>query len=245
MLATQQLPITMSSLELVSFINSQRKEGESELRHSDFLEKVVKVIGEEMSGKFRSSYRDSMNREKPCYNFPKREACLMAMSYSYELQAKVFDRMTELESKQVAITPMSQDPAIRAMEVSMKALEWAKSFGFVGNQAVLSANKATLAITNMDLLALSGNTHLLAEKKALTFTPTQLGKQFEPHVSPHGINMRLEEAGLQVKVGDRWSPTEKGLKHCEVVDTGKKHSSGTPVKQIKWYDTALEELHYD
>ena len=29
----------------------------------------------------------------------KREARLMAMSYSYELQAKVFDRMTELEEK--------------------------------------------------------------------------------------------------------------------------------------------------
>ena len=36
---------------------------------------------------------------QPCYRFPKREACLMAMSYSYELQAKVFDHMTALETK--------------------------------------------------------------------------------------------------------------------------------------------------
>lgn len=91
------MQVTMTSLELVEFINSQRKEGEAELRHSDFLEKVVKVLGLEMSENFRSSYKDSMNRQKPCYRFPKREACLMAMSYSYDIQAKVFDRMTALE----------------------------------------------------------------------------------------------------------------------------------------------------
>lgn len=91
--------ITMSSLEMVEFINAQRKEGEAVLAHSDFLKKVPLVLGEKDAGNFSSIYKDSMNREKPCYRFPKREACLMAMSYSYELQAKVFDRMTELEQQ--------------------------------------------------------------------------------------------------------------------------------------------------
>jgi phage regulator Rha-like protein len=88
---------TMSSLEMVEFINSQRAPGEAELRHADFLGKVPKVLGEPLNEKFRSIYKDSIGRTLPCYNFPKREACLMAMSYSYDLQAKVFDRMTELE----------------------------------------------------------------------------------------------------------------------------------------------------
>ena len=90
--------VTMSSLELVAFINASRKAGEAELTHANFLKKVSNVLnGDEV--KFYSIYLDSMNREKPCYNFPKREACLMAMSYSYELQAKVFDKMTELENQ--------------------------------------------------------------------------------------------------------------------------------------------------
>jgi hypothetical protein len=105
----------MTSLELVSFINSSRELGAAELRHSDFLEKVPTVLGLEMSGKFRSSYLDSMNREKPCYNFPKREACLMAMSYSYDLQAKVFDRMTELEQ--------SNKPSLSIQPVDLPILE--------------------------------------------------------------------------------------------------------------------------
>lgn len=95
-------PITMTSLELVDFINSQRNEGEAELRHDSFMDKVPKVLGE-AAPKFIGTASYTVNnaaRTRSIYNFPKREACLMAMSYSYELQAKVFDRMTDLEAKQ-------------------------------------------------------------------------------------------------------------------------------------------------
>jgi len=103
----------MSSLELVEFINADRKErgDNTELAHSDFLKKVAAVIKDARS--FSSIYFDSMNREKPCYKFPKREACLLAMSYSYELQAKVFDRMTEMEAKQAHQIPQTFSAALR------------------------------------------------------------------------------------------------------------------------------------
>lgn len=96
--ASKHSQITMSSLELVQFINNQRGVGSPELMHSDFLKKVIIVLGGE--GNFSSTYIDSQNKVRPCYRFPKREACLMAMSYSYDLQAKVFDRMTALEAAQ-------------------------------------------------------------------------------------------------------------------------------------------------
>lgn len=101
-------PVTMTSLELVGFVNEVRKEqaaqeglafpsrGYAKLEHPDFMKKVPEVLGDN-AGNFSGIYRDSRNREQACYIFPKREACLMAMSYSYELQARVFDRMTELE----------------------------------------------------------------------------------------------------------------------------------------------------
>ena len=91
--------VTMTSLELVDFINSTRKDGEAVLRHDHFMSKVPKVLGE-AAPKFRDSYTGKDNTSRTCYRFPKREACLMAMSYSYEMQAKVFDRMTELEEEQ-------------------------------------------------------------------------------------------------------------------------------------------------
>ena len=91
--------VTMVSLELVDYINDSRKFDEKpvQLRHADFMAKVPKVLGIETSEKFRSSYLAGNGEQRPCYRFPKREACLMAMSYSYELQAQVFDRMTAME----------------------------------------------------------------------------------------------------------------------------------------------------
>lgn len=91
--------LTMSSLEIVDLINKSRKEGESELRHDHFMEKVVKVLGEKQSPEFLGDYKDSKNRTYKCYYFPKRESMLMAMSYSYELQAKIYDLWEEKEMK--------------------------------------------------------------------------------------------------------------------------------------------------
>ncbi|WGM05030.1 hypothetical protein [Arsenophonus nasoniae] len=117
-LATE-LP-TMTSLEMVDYINADRKsKAEAEgltfpckkyrkLQHNDFLKKVPKVLGE-TSGKFFSDdifiAGNGAKATRKIYRFPKREACLMAMSYSYELQAKVYDYMTELEeNKGLAFT---------------------------------------------------------------------------------------------------------------------------------------------
>lgn len=106
--------VTMTSLELVEFINGQRKEGEAELRHDHFMAKVPQVLGVEVAPIFRGYYKAVNGKQNPMYRFPKREACLMAMSYSYDLQAKVFDKMTELEQKTALLLPDFTNPAIAA-----------------------------------------------------------------------------------------------------------------------------------
>lgn len=106
--------VTMTSLDLVEFINSQRGDSEATLAHSDFLKKVPQVLGEAVAGNFSGYYRASNGKQNPMYTFPKREACLMAMSYSYDIQSKVFDRMTALEQERAshAITiPNFYNPA--------------------------------------------------------------------------------------------------------------------------------------
>lgn len=103
---------TMTSLELVDFINSHRKqqaeqagqsfpsEGYAALRHDNFMAKVPEVLGAGGVLKFKDTYIHPQNGQTyDCYRFPKRESCLMAMSYSYDLQAAVFDHMTALEEK--------------------------------------------------------------------------------------------------------------------------------------------------
>ena len=106
--------VTMTSHELVEFINNHRKEqaegsgyafpskGFAKLEHKNFLPKVPEVLGVETSAKFLADLPDSYGRLQPAYRFPKREATLMAMSYSYALQAAVYDHMTALEAKAAA-----------------------------------------------------------------------------------------------------------------------------------------------
>lgn len=113
--------VTMTSLKLVDFINAHREEvakaagvpfpskGYAKLQHKDFLPKVPEVLGVQTSAKFSADLPDSYGRLQPAYRFPKREACLMAMSYSYELQARVYDYMTELEARQAAGPDIATD----------------------------------------------------------------------------------------------------------------------------------------
>ena len=104
----------MSSLEMVDYINSMRQPGGAELQHRSFTAKVPTVIGLEAAAKFSATafYANGTGAQVPrnIYNFPKREACLMAMSYSYDLQAKVFDRMTALQAAMVAPAVIKAPP---------------------------------------------------------------------------------------------------------------------------------------
>ena len=124
--------LTVTSLELVDFINRERAVTDGDaavtLRHDHFMAKVPSVLGADQAPKFlgASNYLNGAGNKVPrkIYNFPKREACLMAMSYSYELQAKVFDRMTALESGQPLAT--IKDPQLAAMVTMLTQLDVVK-----------------------------------------------------------------------------------------------------------------------
>lgn len=93
--ASLQDTLTMSSLDMVAYINATREAGKPELRHDHFMAKVPNVLGYSMSTKFFAHIEipgpNGGTRKSPVYNFPRREAMLMAMSYSYKLQATVYD----------------------------------------------------------------------------------------------------------------------------------------------------------
>jgi phage antirepressor YoqD-like protein len=122
---TQVSQNTMTSLEIVDMINKEREAIEAltgktqkVLSHKNFLAKVVATLGEEAAAKFSATAFYEVNnakREAPMYAFPKREATLMAMSYSPAISAAVYDRMTALEevvaSQAVQALPNFSNPA--------------------------------------------------------------------------------------------------------------------------------------
>ncbi|WP_279358198.1 BRO-N domain-containing protein [Methylobacterium indicum] len=110
--------------------------------------------------------------------------------------------------------------------------------GLDRNQAALAANRATRTTTGIDPLALMGATHLLAPQQAPLLTPTDLGKELGG-LSAIATNNMLAERGFQegrrdAKDRPYWVPTAAGERFAVFLDTGKKHSDGTPVRQLKW-----------
>ena len=82
---------TVSSIELVSIINDMRDMGKATLRHDNFIRKIEGHPAID-SPKFLGQYKDGSGRSVKCYYLPKREACLMVMSESESVRAKVYDR---------------------------------------------------------------------------------------------------------------------------------------------------------
>ena len=87
-----------------------------------------------------------------------------------------------------------------------------------------------------------GASHLLADERGRTYTATELGKLLASPVSAVKFNLLLEAAGLQVKEFGTGLPTDAAAGLFEWLDTGKRHSDGAPVKQIKWFKAVLERL---
>lgn len=120
----------------------------------------------------------------------------------------------------------------------------ARAMGLDQNAASISANQSTLQLTGVNFMHLLGTTHLTAaDQQHLYFTPTQLGKRLG--VSARQLNLLLAEAGLQVKEGDIWSPTEAAEGLYRLLDTSKRNSTGTMITQMKWSDAVLRLVNVE
>lgn len=116
----------------------------------------------------------------------------------------------------------------------------ARLIGLDKNAAAISANQATATLTGINMLQLMERTHLPTPDQEICFTPTELGSRFCK--SAKSFNQLLAQAGLQESIAGHWVPTEKGRQHAVVLDTGKAHASGTPIQQVKWRDSVLQEV---
>lgn len=199
----------MTSIELVEFINVSRAAGEAELRHDNFMAKVPKVLGE-AAPKFLGAafYANGTGAKvsRSVYTFPKREACLMAMSYSYELQAKVFDRMTSLEK------PMSpMEMVIQSAQAIMRI------------EAAQAEQDAKLAAMSARLDNLNGDT---GYRTVTAFLRNEGIKKSLKDANLFGRNCKklCEEVGI--KVGD--VPDERfGSVHSYPVEVLREVLEGT------------------
>lgn len=256
--------VTMTSLEMVDYINSERKakaekegaafpsKGYAQLEHSDFLKKVPEVLGEH-AGNFSCMFDVAIGngavRKSPGYNFPKRAACLMAMSYSYELQAKVFDKMTALEQRLLANSAkelpqrkvrasIQTDKREAVSCLLMIRRDMAKVKGINPNLLTAYTLDAIEQVTGLPVRNVARALPSVAPEDTATLKPTKVGEPLG--MSPRAVNAMLEKIGFQYRDENKdWKLTEAGTAYGE---TKPFHNNGHSGYEILWKPSVIEVL---
>ena len=169
------------------------------------------------------------------------ESGLYALIFGSKLEgAKAFKRWVTSEvlpsiRKTGAYSTHQTEPKPKAITLETKvnvARIVLEAAGITGNQLALALDKGIRKDTGESSLEWTG-TQLTAPTQERLLNPTELGKPLG--LSPRAVNSRLQAKGFQIKGVAGWELTEKGKALGGVyLDTGKKHSSGVPVRQIKW-----------
>lgn len=227
--------LTMSSLEIAELTGK---------RHDHVMTDIKTMLEalEKDAPDFSGTQTYGNNNTRKIYNLPKRETLILVSGYRVDLRATIIDRWQELEQK--ALPNVQQKTFLHPLEItsaiSLAVLPVLKSYGIDHNSAVISANRTAKEATGYDILAL-GNVQLEApNQKHLPLSATELGKI--KGITANKMNKLLAENDFQFKVGKDWTPTEKAKGFFKLLDIGKKHSNGTPVTHLKWYESVLAEL---
>lgn len=224
---------TMTSLQLVKFINEDRRLVAEEtggkyveLEHSDFLKKVPKVLGENRCGKFFLHRKDSQNKDRPMYILPEREATLMAMSYSYSLQAKVYDEFQRI--KKVGLSFESKIIEI-VVNIQNQITQLQKQFNETNSSYIALMN--TLAIQQTP-------SQQPAEDPSKYFRVVEYGERYFGHIPNDIVRADAKSLGQMVaSISHKWGlpiKQEKNLKFGSV--TRKYHVDALKEAYAKFYN---------
>lgn len=112
--------------------------------------------------------------------------------------------------------------------------------GLEGNAATVSADNAMMRIYKVSPLKLL-QIELKNPEQEFLLTPTQIAGRLK-FSGPREVNLLLALKGFQTREDKQWLPTAKGQAFAVLLDTGKRHSSGVMIQQVKWKESVLNEL---
>lgn len=206
------------------------------------------VEGEDfISVKHEANHSSLENTEKPLGGRPAIEYYLtldmakeLAMVERNEKGKQARQYFIECEKKLRAPQPQVAGELVAPSNNFNALYSVMRTIGLDNNAAAISANQAVLKVSGVNLLELTGQTHLLADKQEHWYTPTQLGQMCIPPMQPKNFNLLLAAHDLQVRVGDAWVALAAGEEYSRLFDTSKRRGNGTPVLQLKWSKRVLD-----
>ena len=175
------------------------------------------------------------------------EAGLYALIFrSNKPEAKQFSRWVRHELLPQVLRTGNYSAYKENYSVPSGVLEGAKFIlndaGITGNQCTLALDKVYKSYTGQSLLLTAG-IELESPVKEQALTATQIAEILGIGKGNKGaqiVNNLLLNAVYQRRVGKLWEPTEKGKPYAIMVDTNKKHTDGTSVRQLKWNSGILD-----
>ncbi|WKJ91364.1 Rha family transcriptional regulator [Methylomonas montana] len=184
--------VTMSSLEIAKLTGKE---------HDNVLKDVRKVLDEaEIDAvKFNGIYKDSMNRDKPCFNLPRRECDLVVSGYSVKYRLAIIDRWHELEAMQSQ--PKTRLELAReqvALLENIERLEQERNYAIATKAEIGSRREATAMNTASQAVKLANklSVELDRSKEYCTVKRMQMihhGQQFNWRLlKSTGIEMGIE-----------------------------------------------------
>ena len=222
-------------------------------RHDNVMRDICNILASNEDAEFNLlnfegvEYTDAKGQKRPEYILTRDGAMLLIMSYTgpkaMAIKTAYIKRFNEMEQllKQRTVMPQPELAPITRERLDVYSLVLEKA-GIEGNQLALALDKIVKKKDGESAIALAG-VQLEAPQQERLATPTQLGKQ--AGLSAIKINKILAEVGLQYKnTNDEWTPTKKGLDAgATLLDVGKAHSDGTPVRQLKWPYSIIEVIN--
>ena len=118
--------------------------------------------------------------------------------------------------------------------------EFAELCGLKDNAALISADNTMRREYNVSMLK-TAQIELKNPDQQLFLTPTQIAGRLKLS-GPREVNLLLALKGFQTRENKQWLPTAKGQAFAVLLDTGKRHSSGVMIQQVKWKESILNEL---
>ncbi len=192
-----------------------------------------------------SEYKDASGKSNPMYKLDFQATMTLITGYDSKRRAMIIDRWMKLETGEAepALAPPQE---LRPLETNLRsAVNIAKLLGLNDNQAILSANRVIKRSHGVDCMKMFEATHLINPKQERLLTATELGNTLG--ISAQSANKLLVESGIiEPKRNHKnkvfYVPTEKGMPFCVLMDTGKHHNNGTPVQQLKFYESVKEPM---
>ena len=118
--------------------------------------------------------------------------------------------------------------------------EFAELCGLKDNAALISADNTVYRLRGISMLK-TAQIELKNPEQERILTPTQLANHLRL-AGPKEMNLSLACRGFQIKEWGHWTPTDKSRKYAVLLDTGKRHTNGTMIQQLKWKESILSEF---